>query len=203
MFFSISYTIIFWPFTWVVWLLNTFLYFDQSLWNVLDFNLARDTLFVWQYSRYTCSRLDILERLGLSLLTLIYFGCYLLVLLSDKIADEIYLDLLIVFTVSSVLVLWEALDLSNYTPLFDSLLIDLSFYFEMLGIFLFRLWRQFYFFHVMSDGFLHHIRFCLYIIDTFFDNLVCSSDQWLFGRHDLGARYFLFGFLKNRSNFIG
>ena len=49
--------------------------------------------------------LDILERLGLSLLTFIYFGCSMLVLLSDKLADEIYLDLFIHFTVSSVSVL--------------------------------------------------------------------------------------------------
>ena len=44
----------------------------------------------------------ILERLGLSLLTFIYFGCSMLVLLSDELADEIDLDLFIVFTVSSV-----------------------------------------------------------------------------------------------------
>ena len=49
--------------------------------------------------------LDILERLGLSLLTFIYFGCSMLVLLSDKLADEIDLDLFSVFTVSSVSVL--------------------------------------------------------------------------------------------------
>ena len=49
--------------------------------------------------------LDILERLGLSLLAFISFGCYVLVLLSDKLADEIYLDLFIHFTVSSVSVL--------------------------------------------------------------------------------------------------
>ena len=44
--------------------------------------------------------LDILERLGRSLLTFISFGCSMLVLLSDKLADEIYLDLFIVFTAS-------------------------------------------------------------------------------------------------------
>ena len=36
--------------------------------------------------------LDIIERLGLSLLTFIYFGCSMLVLLLDKLADEIDLD---------------------------------------------------------------------------------------------------------------
>ena len=46
--------------------------------------------------------LDILERLGLSLLTFIYFGCYMFVLLLDKLADEIDLDLFIIFTLSSV-----------------------------------------------------------------------------------------------------
>ena len=45
------------------------------------------------------------ETLGLSLLTFIYFGCSILVLLSDKLADEIDLDLFIVFTVSYVSVL--------------------------------------------------------------------------------------------------
>ena len=49
--------------------------------------------------------LDILERLGLSLLTFISFGCSMLILLSDKLADETYLDLSSVFTVSYVSVL--------------------------------------------------------------------------------------------------
>ena len=49
--------------------------------------------------------LDILERLGLSLLTFIYFGCSMLVLLSDKMSDEIDLDFLFFLTVSSVSVL--------------------------------------------------------------------------------------------------
>ena len=49
--------------------------------------------------------LDILERLGLSLLTFISFGCSMLLLLSDKLACEIDLDLFIVFTVSYVSVL--------------------------------------------------------------------------------------------------
>ena len=71
--------------------------------------------------------LYILERLVLSLLTFIYFGSSVLVLLSDRIADGIYLDLLIVFTVSSVSVPLEALDLSNDIHLFDSLPIYLSF----------------------------------------------------------------------------
>ena len=49
--------------------------------------------------------LEILERLGLSLLTFISFGCYMLVLLSDKMDDKVDLDLFIVFTVSYVSVL--------------------------------------------------------------------------------------------------
>ena len=44
--------------------------------------------------------LDILERLGLSLLTFISFGYSMLVLLSYKIADEIDIDLFSFFTVS-------------------------------------------------------------------------------------------------------
>ena len=54
----------------------------------------------------------------------------------------------------------------------------------------------------MSDDFLHHIKFCFHIINTFFDHLVCSSDQCIFGIHDLGAWYFLLGLLQNQSNFI-
>ena len=50
----------------------------------------------------TC--LDILETLGLSLLKFISFSCYILVLLSDKLADET--DLVFsVITVSYVSVL--------------------------------------------------------------------------------------------------
>ena len=48
---------------------------------------------------------DIPERLGLSFLISISFGFSVLVLLSEKLADEIELDLFIVFTVSSVSVL--------------------------------------------------------------------------------------------------
>ena len=42
--------------------------------------------------------LDIIEIFGLSLLTFISFGCSMFVLLSDKLADEIYPDLFIVKT---------------------------------------------------------------------------------------------------------
>ena len=75
--------------------------------------------------------LYIIEILGLSFLTSIYFVWSMLVFLSDKLADEIDLDLFIVFTVFSVSVLLEALDLSNdldlsnYILLSDSLLMDL------------------------------------------------------------------------------
>ena len=48
---------------------------------------------------------DISEILGLYFLTSIYFGCSMLVLLSEKLSDEIDIDLFIVFTVSSVSVL--------------------------------------------------------------------------------------------------
>ena len=49
--------------------------------------------------------IDILEILGLSLLTSIYFGCSMFVLLWDKLADEIDLALFIYFTVSYISVL--------------------------------------------------------------------------------------------------
>ena len=76
--------------------------------------------------------LDIPETPGLSLLTFISFVCSILVLLSDKLADEIDLDLFRFLTVSYISILWELLnlsnelDLSNAVPLFGSLIIDLS-----------------------------------------------------------------------------
>ena len=39
----------------------------------------------------------------------------------------------------------------------------------------------------MSDGLPHNIRFCFHVINPFFDHFICSSDQFIFGRHDLGA----------------
>ena len=93
--------------------------------------------------------LDILERLWLSLLTFIYFGCYMLKLLWDKLADETYLDLFGVLTVSSFSFILEALYLTNDLDsfndilLFDSFQIDL--YFLLWEVCLFCLWCQFYF----------------------------------------------------------
>ena len=52
---------------------------------------------------YPC--LDIQERLELSFLISISLGFYILVLLSDKLADDIDLDLFTGFTVSSVSVI--------------------------------------------------------------------------------------------------
>ena len=83
--------------------------------------------------------LDILEILELSLIKFIYFGCSVLILLSDKMSDEIDLCLFSFFTVSSVSIILETLDLSNDIPLFYSLPIDLFFYFEMLVVCLFCL----------------------------------------------------------------
>ena len=76
---------------------------------------------------------DIIERLELPLLISISLGCSILVLLSEKLADEIDLYLFSVFNVSSVSVIWvdldlsNELDLSNDPPLSDSFLMDLSF----------------------------------------------------------------------------
>ena len=50
--------------------------------------------------------IDIIERLVLSLLIFIYSGCSMLILLSDKLSDEIYLDLFSSFNVYCVSVLW-------------------------------------------------------------------------------------------------
>ena len=76
---------------------------------------------------YTCP--DIPERLELYFLISISLGFSILVLLSDKMSDEIDLDLSTDFTVSYVLVLWVDLDSSNDLPLSDLLLMDLSFFF--------------------------------------------------------------------------
>ena len=104
--FFVNDTIHFFPFTWVFWFLNTLFSFDQSFWNFISFNLARDTLFAWRCSFIIAPCLDILETLGLSLLIFIYFGCYILVILSDKLVDEIELVFFSGFTVSSFSVLW-------------------------------------------------------------------------------------------------
>ena len=61
--------------------------------------MSGDTVFTLA----TC--LDILERLGLSLIIFLSFGFSILELLSDKLADGIDLDLFIIFTVSYVSVL--------------------------------------------------------------------------------------------------
>ena len=71
--------------------------------------------------------LDIPEKIGLSLITFIYFGCSMLILLSDKLADEIDLDFFNVFTEYYISVILEALDLSSDIPFFYSLIMDLSF----------------------------------------------------------------------------
>ena len=131
--FLINDTIHFCSFTLVVWFLNTFFSFDQSFWNLFLLilrgirSLSGDTVVILDLC------LDIIEEPRLSLLTFICFGCYILVLLSDKLADEIDLVFFSNITVSYVSVLLKALylsndfDLSNAVPLFDSLLIDLYF----------------------------------------------------------------------------
>ena len=68
---------------------------------------------------------DILETLGLSLLNMsfliiISFGCCYFVYLSYKLADEIDLVLFCGFTVSSVSVIEEDLDLSNELDLLNA-----------------------------------------------------------------------------------
>ena len=68
---------------------------------------------------------------------------------------------------------------------------------------MFRWRRQFYFCNGMSDGFLDQIRFCFHLIIPFFDYFVCSCDQLLLERHDIGAWSFLPGLIQNQSNFTG
>ena len=133
-FFFINDNILFYTFSWVVWYLNTIfpLIKVSGIFFLLIFpgirSLSGDTAVILSPA------LDILERLGLSLLAFIYFGCSMLILLSDKLAYEIDLDVFSVFIMSYVSVILEALylyndlGLSNYIPLFDSFLIDLSFF---------------------------------------------------------------------------
>ena len=122
---------------------------------------------------------DIIETLGVSLLNFsflnfIYFDCFFLVSLSSKLAGEIDLVLFSGFIVSSVSVLEEDLDLSNELdlfntlPLFDSLLID------------------FFIFGLVCLWFV-----CFHITYHFFGHIFCYRDQWLIGRHDPLAWYFL------------
>ena len=70
--------------------------------------------------------IDILETLGVSLINLsfinvTYFGCCFLVLLSDKLANEVDLVLFSGFNVFSVSVLSEYLGLSNEHDLFNAM----------------------------------------------------------------------------------
>ena len=95
--FLINDTIHFCFLTWVVQFLNTFFSFDQN-----KFNLARDTIFFLENTVVILDPcIDILETLGLSLITFISFGCFILSLLSDKMADKIDLVFQWFYCVSS------------------------------------------------------------------------------------------------------
>ena len=148
-------------------------------------------------------RPDTPERRELSLLTSISLGFLFLVIFSDKLADEIYLDLLTDSTVSYSLVFLVYLDLSNDLPLSYLLLMDSSFFLCMLVIYLFSWLCQYIFCNGRSDGFLHHIMCFSHVINTFFDNFFCSIDQWLFGRNDPGDWSSLPSLLQNQSNCTG
>ena len=54
-FFYIGYTILFWPFTWVVWYLNTFFSFDWGVRILPSFVISSNKLFIWWLTWYTCS----------------------------------------------------------------------------------------------------------------------------------------------------
>ena len=125
-FIRIRYTMLFCPFTWVVWYLNNLFYFDQIFWNCLTFNIARDTLFVGKYCRYTCSRSRHNWKTWIVFSNIYFFGVFYFGTFSDKLADEIDLGLFTVFTVYSVSVLLVYLDSSYAFPLSFLLLLDLS-----------------------------------------------------------------------------
>ena len=123
-------------------------------------------------------------------------------------ADEIDLDLFSFFTVYYVSVIWvdlylsDELDLSNDLRLSDSFLVDLSFLLlDACCLSVFFTLSNLISCNGRSDGFLHHIRFCFHVMSSFFYHFVCSSDQWIFGRHDLGAWSYLPGLLQRKNNF--
>ena len=131
----------------------------------------------------------------------------MLVFLSKELAGKIDLDLFLVFTVSSVSVVWEALYLSNSLylsndiPLFDSLLMDLSFLLLDACSLSFLFTASILFFSMVLVMDLFTTLYFFNVVNPFFNNFLCSSDQWVFGIHDLGTWYFLPGFLQNEVNF--
>ena len=104
-FLFVMYTILFFPFTLVVWFLNTLFSFYQSVQSLFILFLRGIRCLSCHSAVTLASGPYIPERLGLSFLTSISFGCYMLVLLSEKLTDEKDLDLFIVFTESYVSVL--------------------------------------------------------------------------------------------------
>ena len=111
---------------------------------------------------------DILETLGLTLhnfscIIIMYFDCCSSVSLSSKLVAETDFVLFCCFTVSSVTVLGEHLDLSNEIDLFNAM----SFSDSLLIGFLFL---------VLDDCFQNN--------NSFFDRLFCCREQWIIRRHD-------------------
>ena len=127
------YTILFCPFTWVVWYLNTFFSFDRSVWSILSFVLAGNTLFIWWLDRYNCSISRHTRKTWIVFSNTYFFGFFYFGTFIRKTDDEIDLDLFSFFTVYSVSVPWVDLDLYNDLDLCNDLLlsdlflIDLSF----------------------------------------------------------------------------
>ena len=100
--FFIRYTIPFCPFTWIVWFLNTFFSFDQIFVSLFLLFLRGIRCFPGNSVVTIAPGSDTIERLVLYFLTSIYFGCSMFLPLSEELADEIYLYLFIIFTVSSI-----------------------------------------------------------------------------------------------------
>ena len=133
-----------------------------------------------------------------------FFWCYILLTLSDKLADKTNLDLFTDCTMSSVSGIWVDLNLSNDLPLSYLLLMDLSFFsFRYLWFLCFVDFVDIIFRNGRSNVFPQYIRFCSHVINPLFDNFVCSRDQWLLWRHDLGAWSSLLCFIQNQSKFTG
>ena len=111
---------------------------------------------------------DILETLRLTLhnfscIIIMYFGCCYLVYLSSKLVAETDFVLFCCFTVSSVSVPEEYLDLSNEVILFNAMSLSDSL---LIG----------FLFLVLDDCFQNN--------NSFFDRLFCCRDQWIIRRHD-------------------
>ena len=123
LFLYIRYTILFCPFTLVVWYLNTSFTFYRSFQSIFSFILARNALFIWWFTRYTCSmsrqnRRTWIVFANIYLFGVLFFGAFI------RKTDWWNRPLFSFFTLSYVSVPLVDLDLSNDPDLSDGLLLS-------------------------------------------------------------------------------